>query len=94
MDRRTDRQAQTNMPLQLLRRSWGNKNSSPSYIILRIQRLEANSVDLDEVAHHEPPHQDLHCLQIQLLSSLVLFSATFISGIIILYVGLCSFLTL
>ena len=32
----------------------------------------ANSVDLDEVAHHEPPHQDLHCLQIQLFSSLVL----------------------
>ena len=22
----------------------------------------ANSVDLDEVAHDEPPHLDLHCL--------------------------------
>ena len=22
----------------------------------------ANSVDLDEVAHHEPPHLDVHCL--------------------------------
>ena len=22
----------------------------------------ANSVDLDEVAQHEPPHLDLHCL--------------------------------
>ena len=32
----------------------------------------ANSVDLDEVAHHEPPHQDLHCLQIQLFLSLAL----------------------
>ena len=31
----------------------------------------SNSVDLDEVAHYEPPHQDLHCLQIQLFSSLV-----------------------
>ena len=31
----------------------------------------ANSVDLDEVAHYEPPHQDLRCLQIQLFSSLV-----------------------
>ena len=31
----------------------------------------ANSVDLDEVAHYEPPHQDLCCLQIQLFSSLV-----------------------
>ena len=26
----------------------------------------ANSVDSDEVAHYEPPHLDLHCLQIQL----------------------------
>ena len=32
----------------------------------------ADSVDLDEVAHNEPPHQDLLCLQIQLFSSLVL----------------------
>ena len=32
----------------------------------------ANSVDLDEVAHYEPPHQNLRCLQIQLFSSLVL----------------------
>ena len=32
----------------------------------------ANSVDLDEVAHYEPPHQDLCCLQIQLFSSLLL----------------------
>ena len=45
---------------------------SPSYIILRIQRLEDNSVDLDEVDHDEPPHQDLHCLQIHIFSSLVL----------------------
>ena len=22
----------------------------------------ANSIDLDEVAHYEPPQQDLHCL--------------------------------
>ena len=28
-------------------------------------------MDLNEVAHYEPPHQDLHCLQIQLFSSLV-----------------------
>ena len=26
----------------------------------------ANSVDPDEVAHHEPPHLDLHCFQMQL----------------------------
>ena len=36
---------------------------------MRIQRLEANGVDLDEVAHYEPPHQDLRCLQIRLFSS-------------------------
>ena len=40
--------------------------------MLRIKDQRANSVDLDEVAHDEPPHQDLRCLQIQLFSSLVL----------------------
>ena len=30
------------------------------------------SVDLDEVAYSEPPHQDLYCLQIWLFSALVL----------------------
>ena len=38
-----------------------------SYIILRIQWLEANSVYPDEEAHYESPHLGLHCLQIQLL---------------------------
>ena len=33
--------------------------------------MRANSVDLDEVAHNEPPHQDLCCLQIHLFSPLV-----------------------
>ena len=47
------------------------KMLSPCYSILRIQRLEGKRVDLDEVAHYEPPHQDLRCLQIQLFSSLV-----------------------
>ena len=28
--------------------------------------------DLDEVAHHEPPHQNLCCLKVQLFSSPVL----------------------
>ena len=27
----------------------------------------ANSIDLDEVAHDEPPHLDLHCLPSSLL---------------------------
>ena len=48
------------------------KMLSPSYIILSIQRLEDKRCNLDEVAHNEPPHQELRCLQIQLLSSLVL----------------------
>ena len=34
-------------------------------------KFKPNSVDLDEVAHDEPPQQDLCCLQIQLFSSLV-----------------------
>ena len=33
-------------------------------------------MDLDEVAHYEPPHQDLCCLQIQLFLSLVLKELT------------------
>ena len=34
---------------------YGNENSKD----------RANRVDPDEVAHDEPPHLDLHCLQIQ-----------------------------
>ena len=45
---------------------------SPSYIIEDSKNRRQNSIDLDEVAHYEPPHQDLCCLQIQLFSSLVL----------------------
>ena len=45
---------------------------SPSYIIENSKTRGQNSEDLDEVAHYEPPHQDLHCLQIQLFSSVVL----------------------
>ena len=38
------------------------------WCILTLKALEtkkdkfANNVDPDEVAHNEPPHQDLHCL--------------------------------
>ena len=35
-------------------------------------KTRGQSVDLDRVVHHEPPHQDLRCLQIQLFLSLVL----------------------
>ena len=37
---------------------------SPLLIIQRVKG--ANNVDPDEVAHHEPPHLDLNCLQIKL----------------------------
>ena len=56
---------------------------------MRIQDKNANSVDLDEVAHYEPPHQDLCCLQIGsflspvpkelIISVTVLISNSFIS---------------
>ena len=49
-----------------------SKKFPSKYIILRIHKQRANSVDVDKVAHDEPPHQDLHHLQIQLFSSLVL----------------------
>ena len=45
---------------------------SLSYIILRIERLEDKQCRSIEVAHYEPPHQDLRCLKIQLCLSLVL----------------------
>ena len=41
-----------------------------SLIILKTEKLEANSADLDEVAHDEPPHLNLRCLQNQLFSFL------------------------
>ena len=39
---------------------------------LEFKDWRANSVDLDEVAHYEAPHQDPRCLQIRLISPLVL----------------------
>ena len=49
------------------------KMLSPSYINIENSKTRGQTVvDLDEGAHNEPPHQDLHCLQIQLFLSLVL----------------------
>ena len=42
----------------------------PSYIILKIQRLAIN-IDLEEVAHYQPLHQNLYCKQIYIFLSLV-----------------------
>ena len=40
---------------------------SKLYYIENFKDLKAtNSIYLDEVAHYEPPHQDLCCLQIKL----------------------------
>ena len=50
---------------------FSKKFKSKLYHIENSKTRGANSVDLDEVAHYEPPHQDLRCLQIQLFSSLV-----------------------
>ena len=44
----------------------------PSYIIFKFKDYRANSVDLNEVAHVEPPHPDLCYKQIPLFASLVL----------------------
>ena len=46
--------------------------SAQAITYLEFKDSGANSVDLVEVAHYEPPHQDLRCLQIHLFSSLVL----------------------
>ena len=42
-------------------------------ITLKNQRLECNTVDPDETAHHEPSRLDLQCLRIQLLLCLALY---------------------
>ena len=62
------------------------KMLSPSYNILRIQRQRANSADLDEVAHYEPPHHNLGCLQIQLFSFLVVNEYRFDKFPVFLYI--------
>ena len=41
--------------------NWKSKQSMTVIPETEIAEL-ANSVDLDEVAHNEPPHLDLHCL--------------------------------
>ena len=48
------------------------KNDLSSLYHVENSKTRANSADLDEVARDEPPHQDLHCLQIELFSSLTL----------------------
>ena len=45
------------------------KYSSQLYQYLRIQKQECNILDPDEVPY-QPPHLDLHCLQIELFSFL------------------------
>ena len=35
----------------------------------------ANSVDPDEVAHNEPPHQDVHCLLLSLKINNVIYGS-------------------
>ena len=37
----------------------------PSCYILEVKDQITNSVDLEEEAHYQPPHQDLHYSQIQ-----------------------------
>ena len=44
------------------------------YVILKIPRLETNRVDVNEAVHNEPPHRDLRCSQIHLISPLMLES--------------------
>ena len=48
-----------------------SKNVESKLYYIENSKTGGQTVDLDEVAHYEPPHQDLHCLQIQLFSSLV-----------------------
>ena len=53
------------------------KKAYLKYVSLKLYHIEnsqtVGSVDQDEVAHNEPPHLTLYCLQTQLFSILVLF---------------------
>ena len=49
-----------------------SQNLFLSELYLQFKDWRAKNVDQDEVAHHEPPHPDLHCLQILRFSFLVL----------------------
>ena len=49
-----------------------------------------NSKSRGEVAHYEPPHQDLRCLQIQLFSSLVLKQLRNVVAVLIELFGICT----
>ena len=42
-----------------------NKKKSENGWVLKIQNYKANSTVQAEVAHHEPPHLDMRCLQIK-----------------------------
>ena len=54
------------LPLQSLLLSCIGNISGKKYMLTRKHKTKiaefANSVDLNKVAHNEPPHQDLHCL--------------------------------
>ena len=45
---------------------FSKKIKSKLYHIEKSKTRGQNSVDLDEVAHYEPPYQDLRCLHFQL----------------------------
>ena len=62
----------TNFRLQIFKKKKKKKRK-----VQAIYHIEnSKSVDLDEVAHDKPPHQDLRCLQTRLFSSLALKELT------------------
>ena len=69
-----------NSLINLSRNSVRFENSSGNWLSDRLNSVRfyltvwgmASMVDLDEVAHSEPPHQDLRCMQFPLFVSLVL----------------------
>ena len=52
-----------------LKKKKKKKNKTKLYHIENSKTSWQTVVDLDGVAHYEPPHQDLRCLQIQLFLS-------------------------
>ena len=56
----------------LRQRNWKKNFLQTAISFCELKYQKANSVDSDEVAHYEPPHLDLHCLQIEIFSFLCL----------------------
>ena len=70
---------------QNLRQQNWKKYFATTLSFCELKDQKANSVDSDEVAHYEPPHLDLHCLQIKIFSLILVFTKCLVTTSIFSY---------